>query len=100
MLQTWQAIGNQYDVHNDRKRTLSIQTPMEFPTDSSSQQFLFISAQQMAQQLTLREQAFFQQIESTEYYAKGWESGETAAPNLTLIIERYKKKKNYFSILF
>lgn len=51
------SLVQQWGYYRERQRTLMLKTP---PGPSNSVQLLYISAQQLAEQLTLREQSYFQ----------------------------------------
>jgi len=64
----------------------SIRTPPGVPNKLT---FLSITAQQVAQQLTLVEQLYFQSVSMEEFYGKAWDYGEERAPNLSSLLERF-----------
>jgi len=82
----YQALDQQWAYHRERQEALALKTPSGPP---NSVQLLYISAQQLAEQLTLREQTYFQTIEMSEYYCKAWDEGGARAPNLIKLITRF-----------
>ncbi len=86
LTQTWQALESQWNFYRERQGALMIKTPS---SAGSTVQFLYISAQQMAEQLTLREQSYFQIVEIHEYYGKAWDDGDARSPHLSKIITRF-----------
>lgn len=87
----WDAVKEKNEKLVEQRQALQVQIS-PIPPPIPGIQLFQIPPQQLAQQITLREQTYFHRIPLSEFYCKAWET-PGKAPNLAAFTDRFEKMK-------
>jgi hypothetical protein len=84
-------VDNQTTQHKEKRVEVSIKTNSSTHHLDPNFKFLSLTAKQIAQQLTLIEQMYFQSVNIEEFFDRAWEQTDSdqRAPNLNGLLERF-----------